>query len=51
MIGYNVPNGKFKNAMKTCTAGDGQYFDAKIDNLTAIFSQISNEFQNIRIIN
>lgn len=48
-IGFDVNDGDLADALKGCIKGEGQYFDAGLNDLSSIFQDISADLKPIRI--
>ena len=48
-VAYSVRNNELETLLRNCVSGDGQYFDAQIDNLDAVFERIAASLSEVRI--
>jgi len=48
-VAYSIRNDEFEGILRNCVSGDGEYFDAEIENLDAVFARISASLTSIRI--
>jgi len=48
-IAYSIRNNEFERILRDCVSGDGEYFDAEIENLDAVFAKISASLTQVRI--
>lgn len=48
-VAYSIRNSEFENLLRNCASGDGEYFDADIDNLDAVFQKIAGGLTQVRI--
>lgn len=48
-IGFDLNAGGMSNALRECVAGGGSYFDAGVDDLNAVFSDISRTVLPVRL--
>ena len=48
-VAYSIRNNEFEGILRNCVSGDGQYFDAEIENLDAVFARIAASLTEIRI--
>lgn len=50
-IGFEVSTGSFKDKLRGCASGDGRYYDAKANNLDAIFQDVARSIHPLRLTN
>ena len=48
-VAYSVRNNELENLLRNCVSGDGEYFDAQIENLDAVFNKIAASLSEVRI--
>ena len=48
-VAYDLENGNFKNLLSSCVSGNGEYFEAEINDLDEVFKKVEESLSPIRI--
>ena len=48
-VAYDLEDGNFKNLLSSCVSGNGEYFEAEINDLDEVFKKVEESLSPIRI--
>ena len=48
-VAYSIRNSEFEGLLKNCVSGGGEYFDAEIEDLDAVFKRIASSLTPVRL--
>ena len=48
-VAYDLEDGNFKNLLSSCVSGNGEYFEAEINDLDVVFKKVEESLSPIRI--
>ena len=48
-VAYDLEDGSFKNLLSSCVSGNGEYFEAEINDLDVVFKKVEESLSPIRI--